>query len=55
MKYLNSFELHGRALAVNDAVRNKNGAAGGQQRFGGQQRQQQFGYGYGQQQAYGLY
>ena len=38
---------------MNDAVRNKNGAAGGQQRFGGQQRQQ-FGYGYGQQQAYGL-
>merc|ERR1712055_1045931 len=50
---MTGFELHGRALAVNDAVRNKNGTAGGQQRFGGQQRQQQFGYGYGQQQAYG--
>merc|ERR1712096_68792 len=53
---MTGFELHGRALAVNDAVRNKNGTGGqqgGMQRsYGGQQRQQQFGYGYGQQQGW---
>merc|ERR1712096_326299 len=54
---MTGFELHGRALAVNDAVRNKNGTGGQQggmrRSYGGQQRQQQFGYGYGQQQGYG--
>merc|ERR1712202_49959 len=62
---MTGFELHGRAMAVNDAVRNKNGTGGqqgGMQRsYGGQQRQQQFGYGqqqgygYGQQGGYGGY